>query len=238
MKKRLLPILISCIIMFCFTGCEFEFENEGYLLNSSTENTSNDNEEEQNNIVPITYLAMLYDNNGNNFLNFQGNNFEITPNKVKQWGYSTEGSWHSYYDTSSVVTINVDGNYIETCGSTVLFKDTRLEMYAVGKVLETGTDTIYSSDSPVKLNPTSSKDEYLSLRYWWKDLQEKGQNGSKIILIQSQDGYNIGAFVGDNVTWELAGKLPKTTKIVIDGKELYIHRCNFTIIDTDLIDKD
>lgn len=47
--------------MFCFTGCEFE--NEGYLLNSSTENTSNDNEEEQNNIVPITYLAMLYDNN-------------------------------------------------------------------------------------------------------------------------------------------------------------------------------
>lgn len=108
--------------MFCFTGCEFEFENEGYLLNSSTENTSNDNEEEQNNIVPITYLAMLYDNNGNNFLNFQGNNFEITPNKVKQWGYSTEGSWHSYYDTSSVVTINVDGNYIETCGSTVLFK--------------------------------------------------------------------------------------------------------------------
>lgn len=66
----------------------------------------------------------------------------------------------------------------------------------------------------------------------------KGQNGSKIILIQSQDGYNIGAFVGDNVTWKLAGKLPKTTKIVIDGKELYIHRCNFTIIDTDLIDKD
>ena len=236
MKKRLLPILICCVIMFCFTGCEFT--NEGYLLNSFTENTSNDNEEEQNNTTPITYLAMLYDNNGNNFLNFQGNNFEITPNKVTKWGYSTGGSWHSYYETSSVVTINVDGNYIETCGSTVLFKDTRLEMYDVGKVLDTGTDTIYSSDSPVKLRPTSNMNEYLSLRYWWKNLQEKGQNGSKIILIQSQDGYNIGAFIGNDVTWELAGKLPKTTKIVIDGKELYIHRCNFTIIDTNLIDKD
>ena len=55
-------------------------------------------------------------------------------------------------------------------------------------------------------------------------------------MIQSQDGYNIGAFIGTDVTWEVAEKLPKTTKIIIDGLPLYIHRCNFTIIDSGLIE--
>lgn len=63
-----------------------------------------------------------------------------------------------------------------------------------------------------------------------------GQKGNKIVLIQSQDGYNVGAFVGDDIQWKLAGKLPKTTKIVIDDKKLYVHRCNFTILDTGIIE--
>lgn len=66
-------------------------------------------------------------------------------------------------------------------------------------------------------------------------MKEKGQNGEKIILIQSQDGYNIGAFVGKDVEWRVEEKLPKTTRLMIDGYPVYIHRCNFTVIDTKLM---
>lgn len=40
-------------------------------------------------------------------------------------------------ETSSVVTIEVDGSYIESCGSTVIFKDTRLKMIPIPDSLKT-----------------------------------------------------------------------------------------------------
>lgn len=80
-------------------------------------------------------------------------------------------------------------------------------------------------------------DSYVGLKLWWYDIEEKGQNGEKVVIIQSQDGYNIGAFVGTDITWEVVETLPKTTRIMVDGLPLYIHRCSFTIIDSALIDK-
>ena len=224
-KKKILILLMIITTIFSLTACELI--EEGYLMNQS------DNSDEEEN---ITYLAMMYDNQGNNFLNFEGKRFEITPNKVEQWGYNTSGSWTSYYDTSSVMTVNIDGRYIESCGSTILFKDTRLKMLDISKVLDINTDKNYSTDTPIATNTSLATGDYLGLRYWWYSQKAKGQHGGKIVLIQSQDGYNIGAFAGDDVTWEVAGKLPKTTEVIIDGKKLYIHRCNFTIIDTELID--
>lgn len=83
--------------------------------------------------------------------------------------------------------------------------------------------------------PDENLDTYFSLKNWWYNSAEKGQGGEKAVIIQSQDGYNIGIVEGDDVTWEVAGKLPKTTLITVDGMPLYLHRCNFTIIDTELI---
>lgn len=229
-KKKILILLIAITTMLTFIACE-PIE-EGYTMNQSDNSDNSDNSDKED----ITYLAMMYDNQGNNFLNFKGKRFEITPNKVKQWGYSTSGKWTSYYDTSSVMTINIDSRYIESCGSTILFKDTRLEMLDISKVIDINNQKNYSTDTPVDTNTSTVLNQYLGLRYWWYDQKAKGQHGSKIVLIQSQDGYNIGAFAGDDVTWKVAGKLPKTTEVIIDGKKLYIHRCNFTIIDTELID--
>ena len=41
---------------------------------------------------------------------------------------------------------------------------------------------------------------------------------------------------GDEVYWKIPKDLPKMTKLMIDGKALYIHRANFQIIDTALLD--
>lgn len=179
--------------------------------------------------------AMFYDNDGNNYVTFRGNNFNITPNKVKQWGYDTEGWWTSWYETSSVVTVSIDGHYVHSCGSTILFKDTRIEIEPldenIGVIDSTGTDL--DSQKP---GSTAFLDWY-ALRYWWADVEEKGQGQDVIIIIQSQNGDNIGVVQGKDIQWEVAGKLPKTTCITIDNElKLYLHRCNFTIIDTDLFD--
>ena len=53
--------------------------------------------------------------------------------------------------------------------------------------------------------------------------------------IQSQLGVPICAYSGEKVYWEIPDDLPKMTKLMIDGKALYIHRANFEIIDKDLL---
>jgi len=57
-----------------------------------------------------------------------------------------------------------------------------------------------------------------------------------VVVIQSQLGDPICAYSGDEVYWKVCKDLPKTTKLMIDGKALYIHRANFQIIDKKLLD--
>lgn len=223
MKRKIINTILVIIMVLELSGCE-----DNHSVTIASENQ----EIEQNS---IEYEAMLYDNYGNNFLNFTGNEFTITPNKVKQWGWNTDGSWTSWYDTSSVVTIEIDGDYIQSCGSTVLFKDTRLEMLEIPSQLNI-KNTERDDEYTLSVNGETFM-TYFRLTNWWYDMREKGQHGEKLVLIQSQDGYNIGAFVGDDITWEIDDALPKTTKIMINGLPLYIHRCNFTIIDSGLLNR-
>ena len=200
--KRIINVILVIIMALQLSGCG---DNHSVTI------VSENQEVEQNSIV---YEAMLYDNYGNNFLNFTGNEFTITPNKVKQWGWNTGGSWTWWYDTSSVVTIEIDGNYIQSCGSTVLFKDTRLEMLEIPSELNIRDA---KSDNRYTVSVDGEKFKtYLGLKNWWYDMREKGQHGEKVVLIQSQDGYNIGSFIGNDITWQIADALPKTTKIMID----------------------
>ena len=57
----------------------------------------------------------------------------------------------------------------------------------------------------------------------------------QVVVIQSQLGVPICAYSGNNVYWEVREDLPKTTKLMIDGHALYIHRANFQIIDKELL---
>lgn len=228
MKKKILCLGLVLMMMLSFVGC-----SGGETLSGQTDSSSDEQKED-----PVTYEAMMYDNQGNNFLNFYGKEFDISPNKVKRWGYNSDGSWESWYEESSVVTIEVDGKNIQSCGSTVIFKDSRLEMLEIPSELNTTNSEVSednASENGISVNNNGLK-TYFGLTTWWYDMKEKGQHGKKVVLIQSQNGYNIGAFAGNDVTWKVAKKLPKTTQIMIDGKSLYIHRCNFTIIDSDLLE--
>ena len=66
----------------------------------------------------------------------------------------------------------------------------------------------------------------------YKNMFGKG----RIVVIKSQLGQPIAAYSGDKVYWKIPDNLPKMTKLMIDGKALYIHRANFQIIDKELLD--
>lgn len=59
---------------------------------------------------------------------------------------------------------------------------------------------------------------------------------ARVVVIKSQLGQPIVAYSGEDVYWEIPDDLPKFTKLMIDGKALYIHRANFQIMDKSLLE--
>jgi hypothetical protein len=54
----------------------------------------------------------------------------------------------------------------------------------------------------------------------------------KTIVVKSQMGILIGVYQGDRVFVEIPTDLPKMTRLVVDGKSLYIHRADYDIFDS------
>lgn len=224
MKKKIL-ILISMImlVLFSFTACS---EVETTTITSTTE------EEKEK----LSFIADFYDNSGNQWLSVEGSSFNISPNKVKEYYYDTDGDWTYHYTLSSIMSVDIDGNNIESCGSTIIFADSRLKKYDIELPdnINLGQSENASISTPSQLRAS----DYWTLGWWWKsDNVNKSDCGAKIIIVQSQEGDSIGMYSGDEVTWSIPRNLPKTTEVNIDGKPLFIHRANFSIIDTALLDK-
>lgn len=220
MKKIICFVLTLVILMFCLCGCEFVDTSAGEPVVAPPD---------------TTYIAEFYHNNGNMWLSIEGSNFNISPNKTKNYMFDTSGNWTYEWETSSVVSIEIDGNNIENCGSTVLFYDSNLKKLDI----EIPENIILNKngDSRIKIpNDIFITDCWL-LNSWWKTyIQANQKTASRIVLIQSQEGDPICMFVGDSVNWSIPKNLPKTTEIEIDGKMVYIHRANFAIIDTSIFE--
>ena len=116
--------------------------------------------------------------------------------------------------SSSVITLNVDKKKIETCGSTILFVENGLT-----------ADADFSADSGLSSDPYQS----IVNRHY------NDYKNANVVIIQSQTGIPLCAYSGKKITWQIDDELPKTTKISIDGKLLYIHRANFQLIEKELL---
>ncbi|MCM3273784.1 DUF5052 family protein [Paenibacillus elgii] len=55
-----------------------------------------------------------------------------------------------------------------------------------------------------------------------------------LILIRSQSGQPLATFVGNKVSY-FATDIDKSTAFLIDGKYLFIYRCDYTIYDLSLL---
>ena len=151
-----------------------------------------------------------------------GDRINIVGNPVETTSYSSDGEVITGYELSSVITINIDGEQIQSCGDTCIFEGNGLQPDAVFS-----QNDIYSYADSITdwTSITGVVNKY-------KNMFGK----SRVVVIKSQLGQPITAYSGDEVYWEIPDDLPKMTKLMIDGKPLYIHRANFQIIDTELLD--
>lgn len=165
------------------------------------------------------YIASFYTNNGEKFMTMHGERIDLNANTVREYNYA-EGGYNKVQ--SSVVTITIDGKEVENCGSTVVFAEEGLEpdVYFEQQDIDSKS-TGDAGELPIVANTIN--------RY--KNMLGK----ARTVVIQSQLGDPICAYSGDSVYYEVCEDLPKTTKLSVDGKALYIHRANFQIIDNSLL---
>lgn len=116
--------------------------------------------------------------------------------------------------------MTLDGRELDSCGDTLIFTEDGLE-----PVKDFAADALKSQDTE-KTTGTGSTSQLLN-RY--KDSFAK----KHVVVIKSQMGTPIEVFNGDSIKWDIDDNLPKTTRLMVDGKTLYIHRANFQIMDKD-----
>lgn len=207
-KKILITVLTILFAIISCSGCAL-WDNEVNELNGS--------------ITGNTYNAGFYTNQGKNFMNVSGQKIDLQSNVIKEKTYNSDNGWGYNQTLSSVVTVIIDGKTIESCGSTMIFA-------------ENGLNPEVDFNSPEVIKSTS--DGSFGDNVIIASIVNKYKNyfgKSRVVVIQSQLGDPICAYSGNDVYWEVCQDLPKTTKLMIDGKALYIHRANFQIIDKNLL---
>ena len=206
-KKRIFAVLLSSILFVALTGCS----KLGSIIN-----------EIHGSLIGNNYTVYTYDNYGNQTLKTSGKKISITGNKIETVSYDSDGRAVTGYDLSSVITITIDGKEIESCGDTCVFVQNGLEPevdFSLDEVNSNGGNGITDNAALARV-----------LNRYKNDFGK-----SRVVVIKSQLGQPIAAFSGDNVYWEIPDDLPKMTKLMVDGKALYIHRANYQIIDKDLL---
>lgn len=206
MKKILLFLALSITLLL--SGCG---EGPSAELNSL-----------KGDIIGNRYNIDGFDDYGTITLQAHGDKINLESNVVKEREYDGD-SWYTTKTLSSVVTVNIDGQELVSCGDTLVFYENSLqpELWFDNNI------EINSSSENGILDATSITGVLNKYKNYF--------GCSKIVLIKSQSGTPLYAFSGDSVNWSVAPDLPKTTRLSIDGRLVYIHRANFQIIDRALL---
>ena len=149
-----------------------------------------------------------------------GQKIDINENIVRE-RIDTDKGWGYTKTLSSVITVTVDGSEVESCGTTILFIEDGLTPDVDFTMQDITSVAQGILDNTILANTINR------YKNWF--------GKSRVVVIQSQMGDPIMAFSGDEVYYTVCEDLPKTTKLMIDGHALYIHRANFQIIDKDLL---
>ena len=170
-------------------------------------------------LIGNSFDISIYDNFGNNTLNISGDKVQVDANTVKVKSVDSDGNWSTTYEMSSVISNTIDGNNMEQVGNTVIYA-------------ERGLNKITDFELPTDIETSGGTFNLLDRNI--NDI--KNLIGTpKVVVISSQLGVPIAVYGGDKVYYEIPDDLPKMTKLVVDGKALYIHRANYIILDTNMI---
>ncbi|MCR5796240.1 MAG: DUF5052 family protein [Solobacterium sp.] len=205
--KKLYTAILAVVMAAVLTGC------------GSIQQKVNDF---NGHIFGNTYTIDTFDNFGTKVLTTRGSKIDISGNIVQEATYDNSQESSGYVNTlSSVITLTIDGHEMLSCGDTMIFYEDGLTPVVDFRVEGIDSESSSILDSPAISGLVNSV---------------KNKFGKQmVVVIKSQTGYPIYAFTGKKVTWSIPDDLPKFTKLMVDGKALYLHRANFQIIDKALI---
>jgi len=123
---------------------------------------------------------------------------------------------------SSVIQITVGKNEMHHVGSSMIIEEKGL------------TNVFDEYADKVDINDT--KRSVPMINSMVNDFSNSFKGKSKVILIRSQNGTPLATYAGNKVSM-YSTDVPKSTGILIDGKYLFIYRCDYTIYDKELLEK-
>jgi hypothetical protein len=158
-----------------------------------------------------------YDEQSNIIDQIKGKSIAISPDDK----FKITDSDGSTVEKSSVLNITVGGQSMVHVGSSLI-------MYEDG--LDNKFDEFAKS---VDLNNNDRSIPIVNrMVNGWKNITT---GKDKVILVRSQNGTPLATFVGEDVSY-FATDIDKSTGILIDGKYLFIYRCDYTIYDSGLLE--
>ncbi|APB31231.1 DUF5052 family protein [Vagococcus teuberi] len=122
---------------------------------------------------------------------------------------------------SSVIQITVGKNEMHHVGSSMIIE-------------EKGLTNVFDEYAD-KVDINNTKRSVPMINSMVNDFSNSFKGKDKVILIRSQNGTPLATYAGNKVSM-YSTDVPKSTGILIDGKYLFIYRCDYTIYDKALVD--
>lgn len=161
-------------------------------------------------LVGNNYTITSYDNNGSKVFTVKGDKITL------------DGTSDTSGEMSSYIKITVDGYEWQHVGGTLVFA-------------QGGVDMITDFQLPDEIE--SIKDVTTGLMGVDKIINNYRNKIGRdmVVIVSSQDNVPIGLFQGNSCYYEIPDDLPKTTRINIDGKSVYVYRGVIDIIPAGLL---
>lgn len=203
--KKILLFLVICSLVL--SGCAFVDESI---------------KEMKGQLVGNDFTVKSYDNYGNLISKAIGDSVELATFNEQSFLDSLKSQEQDFQESaSSVIEVLIDGDQMISVGNTMLFVEDGIDY------VEQFEQEIIDFDTQNGLNLIGI--DRIVNRF------KNAFGKRRVVVVCSQLGIPIAMFEGDKVRVTIPNDLPKTTRITIDGKSLYIHRANFQIFDTDML---
>ncbi len=161
-------------------------------------------------------IVQTYDEESNIIDKIEGKSISVSSEDK----FDTKNEDGKTTEKSSVISLTVGGKSMVHVGSSLI-------------LYEKGLSNVFDEFTK-KVDIKSIDRSTPFLNKMVNDMKNITSGKSKVILIRSQSGKPLATFVGNNVSY-FATKIDKSTGILIDGKYLFIYRCDYTIYDSELL---
>lgn len=163
----------------------------------------------QSDITGLNRSIAVYDFWGQKTESYVGNNVRLDKSEVE-----------------NAILITMDGRSITMVGNTAVIAEEGVQNLMDDPQFAKEFESIQKDLA----QPAGAGSGLTFLDKRWNNLISGVTGLKRILIVKAESGRIIGVFRGNNVLLE-ASELPNTTKILIDGKRLHLHRTAFSIVE-------